>query len=115
MTIVLALLFGLMLAAPALSQPADKPIGHTTIAELAELPKDFRDGIVSGILMAFDSPGGMTCPLMTAGMLREGIWSRVRAGEIPQSTKVYDAALYVLVRAGCRIAPTKSAEVRPNA
>ena len=78
------------------------------------IPRVFRDGIITGVFLALTASQAMTCPLMTAEMLKAGLEAALAAKEISGDATVYHASLYVLVQAGCK-ATTGAVKEAPNA
>jgi len=107
---LVAALLILVVVAPVTAQS----IGSTTLAELAQMPREFHEGLFAGVLMALEN-GGMSCPRpVTAEVLKADVWARVKAGEIARSSGVYAAVTHAARQAGCLFIPTRAAGVRSH-
>ena len=74
----------------------------------------YREGIITGVFMTITASKAVSCPMMSAEMLRAGLDAALAAKEISGLWTVYHASLYVLIRAGCT-ATTDAVKESPNA
>lgn len=70
----------------------------------------YRDGLITGVFLAIMSSKSVSCPMLSANMLKAGLESALQANEITPDWTIYHASLYVMVRAGCSRAATE----KPN-
>lgn len=70
----------------------------------------WRDGLITGVFLALMASKAVTCPMLSANMLKAGIEAALLAKEITPDWTLYHASLYVMVRAGC----TAAAAEKPN-
>jgi hypothetical protein len=71
-----------------------------------KIPKAWRDGLYTGIFLSLMSSKAVSCPMMSANMMIAGVEAALSAKEITADWRVYPSVLYVLIRAGCKPAPT---------
>lgn len=71
----------------------------------------WRDGLITGVFLTIMASKAVSCPMLSANMLKAGIEAALQAKEITPDWTLYHASLYVMARAGCAAAATEKPNV----
>ena len=98
---VAAILIGLLLLMSTLVEAGS--LAGLTLGELngPKINESFRDGVITGVMLAIGASGAMKCPQMSVRMLKPALATALKDREVTEIWTVYHAIMYVLARAGC--------------
>ena len=89
-------------------------LAELTLGELngPKIDESFRDGVITGVMVAVGASGAVKCPRMSVRMLKPALEAALAAREVTEIWTVYHSILYVLAKAGCTA--TEDAPMKPN-
>ena len=79
------------------------------------IDESFRDGVITGVMLAVGASGAVKCPQMSVRMLKPALAAALEAREVTEIWTVYHSILYILTKAGCTATEDTPRDLKPNA